>query len=256
MRGGRGALLRVILFFLPAQLLAQGNGSLDALRVRAERAIVAADWAALDSVQNALRQGLSQPGGARDPWLTYDLAYVLHRRASALIVDGKAKDAKAMLTEAVALSARARELGAGSHALALEGTVTGQLAGASGALAAMRLGPRAGRLLDEAVAGAPNDPRVALLNGISRLNTPRAFGGGPLKGEPEIRRAIRLFATDTSRTPQPVWGAVDAHIWLAIALDELDRPAEARAELQRALVLAPGHRWITGSLLPALDRRR
>lgn len=241
---------------LAVAALVQGGTPLDALRVRAEQAIVAADWVTLDSVQNVLRQELVQPGGARDAWLTYDLAYVLHRRASALIVDGKARDAKAMLSEAITLAAKARALGAGNHALALEGALTGQLAGASGALSAMRLGPRSFRLLDEAIAAAPHDPRVALLNGISRLKAPRPFGGGPEKGEPELRRAIRLFAADPNRPPQPVWGLVDAHIWLAIALEELERPAEARAELQRALELAPGHRWVTGSLLPALDRRR
>ena len=252
----RSAILICALAVAPLALAAQDTTTLDSLRARVERAIVGANWVALDSVRNALRQMVAQPSGARDAWVTYDLAYVLHRRASALIVAGKARDAKALLTEAVTLAARARELGAGVHALALEGTVTGQLAGLSGALSAMRLGPRAGRLLDEAAAAAPNDPRVAFMNGVSRLSMPRAFGGGAAKGEPELRRALRLFAADPNRSPQPVWGRVDAHIWLAIALDELDRPAEARAELQRALELAPGHRWVTGSLLPALEHRR
>lgn len=250
-----GAILICLLATVPVALAAQGGASPDALRARTEQAIVAADWVGLDSVQNVLRQRLGQSGGVRDAWLTYDLAYVLHRRASALIIEEKAKDAKAMLVEAVTLAARARELGAGSHALALEGALSGQLAGAGGALAAMRLGPRAFRLLDEAVAAAPNDARVALLNGITRLNAPRPFGGGPEKGEPEFRRAIRLFATDSSRSPQPRWGRADAHIWLAIALDELGRTAESRAELLRALELAPGHRW-AASLLDAAGRRR
>jgi hypothetical protein len=118
----------------------------------------------------------------------------------------------------------------------------------------MRLGPRAFRQRDSAVALAPEDPRVALLNGITRLNAPRAFGGGPSRGEPELRRAITLFARDTSRSPRPVWGAVDAHIWRAIALHRAERVVEARAELERALALAPGHAWVAGTLLPALDR--
>ena len=150
-----GAILICLLATVPVALAAQGGASPDALRARTEQAIVAADWVGLDSVQNVLRQRLGQSGGVRDAWLTYDLAYVLHRRASALIIEEKAKDAKAMLAEAVTLAARARELGAGSHALALEGALSGQLAGAGGALAAMRLGPRAFRLLDEAVAAAP-----------------------------------------------------------------------------------------------------
>jgi tetratricopeptide (TPR) repeat protein len=207
-------------------------------------------------VTSRLRGAIATAPGQRDAWLHYDLAYALHRRASAMIVDERAREAKPLLEEAVEMAARSRALGGGVHALALEGTVTGQLAGASGALKAMRLGPRAFRLLDEAVAAAPQDPRVALLNGITRLNAPRAFGGGPEKGEPELRRAIRLFGGDRNRTPLPQWGRVDAHIWLGIALFEMERHADARTELQRALAMEPTHRWVSTQLLPELDRIR
>lgn len=226
----------------------------DSLRAAIEAAMVAADWRALDAAVSRLRAAARV--APRDAWTHYDFAYALHRRASALIVEEKPKDARVLLEEAVQAAARARELGAGTHALALEGAVTGQLAGASGALGAMRQGPRAFRLLDDAVAADTLDPRVALLNGISRLNAPRAFGGGPAKGEPELRRALRRFAVDLPTPPRPTWGRADAHIWLAIALEQQGKLAEARAELQRALEVAPGHRWVTDQLLPALDRRR
>lgn len=65
----------------------------------------------------------------------------------------------------------------------------------------------------------------------------RAFGGGPAKGEPELRRAVALFANDKPSGGAPVWGRVDAHIWLGIAL-------------------APGHVWVTRDLLPQLDAPR
>jgi tetratricopeptide (TPR) repeat protein len=120
----------------------------------------------------------------------------------------------------------------------------------------MRFGPRALSQLDDAIEAAPNDPRVALLNGMTRLNAPSVFGGGPPRAEAELRKAVRLFATDRNATPLPSWGRTDAHIWLALALQAQNKKAEARAEFDRALALTPGHRWILETLLPELERAR
>ncbi len=226
----------------------------DAARAGIERAVIAADWAALDRLTAQLRTATAS--AARDAWLQYDLAYALHRRASGLIIEGKAEQAKAMLEEAVRVAARARELGGGAQAMALEGAVTGQLAGASGGFAMMRLGRASFRLLDQAVAAAPNDARVAMLNGVSRVNAPAFAGGGAERAEGELRRALRLYETDRATSPQPTWGRADAHIWLAVALEKQDKLAEAREQLQLALVHAPGHRWVTESLVPELERRK
>lgn len=226
---------------------------LDSLRPVIERAVVRAEWEQLDAVAARLRSAATGASGARDPWVFYDLGYVLHRRASAMLLNDQVAKAKPLLEESERALAKAAELGAGPSAIGLRGAVTGQLAGASGMFAAVRLGPRAFKLLDEAVAAAPRDPRVALVNGMSRLNAPRAFGGGAAKGEPELRRAVALFADDRTTSPQPTWGRADSHIWLSIALEKLGRRDEARAELQSALALAPEHVWITRELLPALD---
>jgi tetratricopeptide (TPR) repeat protein len=88
------------------------------------------------------------------------------------------------------------------------------------------------------------------------VNAPAFAGGGATRGEAELRRAVALFANDRSASPQPTWGRADAHIWLAVALEKQNKIPEARAELNRALELAPGHLWVTRELLPALDRRR
>lgn len=228
---------------------------LDSLRPLAESAITRGDWATIDAATAQLRSATAG-AAARDPWTHYDLGYVLHRRASAMLLGKQMDRAKPLLEEAERALARAQELGGGATATAFRGAVTGQLAGAGGAFNAMRMGPRSFKLLDQAVAAAPRDPRVALLNGMSRLNAPRAFGGGPAKAEPELRRAVALFADDRPTGAAPAWGRVDAHIWLGIALEQLGRRDEARAELLRALALAPGHAWVTRELLPKLDAAR
>lgn len=245
------ALLAIAAFPLVARPLAAQPALLDSLRPRVEAAVTRSDWPALDPIIARLRTATRGPA-ARDAWTHYDLGYVLHRRASAMLLGDQVPQAKPLLEEAEQALAKAQALGGGGQALGLRGAVTGQLAGTGGMIAGMRMGPRAFKQLDEALALAPNDPRVALVNGMTRLNAPRPFGGGPAKGEPELRRAVALFAKDTARGPAPVWGRVDAHIWLAIALSQLDRNTEARAELQKALALAPGHVWITRELLPKL----
>lgn len=244
----------LLLSITPARGEAQ-TALLDSLRPRIEAAVSSGDHAALDPLIARLRAATRGPA-ARDPWTHYDLGYALHRRASAMLLGDQVKQAKPLLEEAEQALAKSQELGGGAIALGLRGAVTGQLAGTGGMIAGMRMGPRAFKQLDEALVGAPQDARVALLNGMTRLNAPRPFGGGPNKGEPELRRAVALFAQDAAKSPAPVWGKVDAHIWLAIALDQLDRRAEARAELQKALALAPGHAWVVKELLPALDARR
>jgi tetratricopeptide (TPR) repeat protein len=252
------SLIRVlfgIATFSTADSVAAQPALLDSLRPRIEATVVSGEYTALDPIIARLRTATRGPA-ARDPWTHYDLGYALHRRASAMLLGDQAKQAKPLLEEAEKALARSQELGGGAIALGLRGAVTGQLAGTGGMIAGMRMGPRAFKQLDEALVGAPQDPRVALLNGMTRLNAPRPFGGGPARGEPELRRAVALFAQDAAKGPAPVWGKVDAHIWLAIALDQLDRRAEARAELQKALALAPGHAWVTKELLPKLDARR
>ena len=248
------AIALALLFAAAPMVLPAQRTTLDSLRAVTEIAVGRGRWEVLDEVIASLRTTAASTAGARDPWVHYDLGYVLHRRASVMLLSDQVPKAKPLLEESERVLAKAQELGAGPAATALRGAVTGQLAGSSGMFAAMRLGPRAFKLLDEAVAAAPKDPRVALVNGMSRLNAPRAVGGGPAKGEPELRRAVALFAEDRSTSPQPTWGRVDGHIWLAIALEKLGRRDEARAELQKALAIVPGHLWVTKELLPALDK--
>lgn len=249
----RGMMFLFAALFAATSVSAQ-LASRDSARAVLERAVIAADWSTVERSAAQWRVATQSAAGLSDAWLHYDLAYALHRRASALLIDDRKSQAEAMLAEAVAAAARARELGGGAQAQALEGALTGQLAGAAGGFSMMRLGRRSFSLLDAAVAAAPDDPRVALLNGITRMNAPAFAGGGAVRGEAELRRALRLYAADRATPPQPVWGRADAHIWLALALQKQDKLPEARAELARALQLAPGHRWIVETLQPAMAK--
>lgn len=225
-----------------------GAQLIDSLRARVEKAVVQDAGAELDLVIARLR--LEAREAPEHRVLQYDLGYALYRRAHALSQVGRSEEARKLLEEADRALARALSLGIGGGALALRGAVSSDLAKVSGMVAAMRLEPLAFRQLDQALLLAPEDPRVALLNGIARLGAPRALGGGIDEGERELRRAVRLFEADSSASPAPTWGHADAHIWLGIALTRRGLTEEAKASFERALELAPGHSWVKSTLLP------
>lgn len=229
---------------------------LDSVRPQIEAALVRGDWTTLDRIVVRLRAASVTASGRTDPWIHYDLAYALHRRVSGMIAEKNNASAKTLVDEALRAADRARTLGAGAHARGLQGALSGQMAAVGGGLSPMRFGPRSLSQLDEAIEAAPNDPRVALFNGMTRLNAPSVFGGGPPRAEAELRKAVRLFATDRNATPLPSWGRTDAHIWLGLALQAQNKNAEAKAEFDRALALTPGHRWIVETLIPGLNRAR
>ena len=138
-----------------------------------------------------------------------------------------------------------------AEAFALLGAVLGDRI--DGALSGMRLGGRAQGLLDEAAELAANNPRVALQRGVGYYNSPKFAGGGLEKAEAELRRAVELFARESTDKAWPNWGHLDALSQLGQALARLERPEEARASYATALELAPDFVLIRDELLPALD---
>jgi Flp pilus assembly protein TadD len=130
----------------------------------------------------------------------------------------------------------------------------GQLIGFSGAMGAMRLGPRASRLLNEAVAMGPDNPRVWMLRGVSAMFKPRIFGGGLGKAEDDLQHALTLFAGDVPQSPAPWWGHAETYGWLGQLYARQGKVEQARASYARALSLEPANAWVRDYLLPALDK--
>ena len=138
-----------------------------------------------------------------------------------------------------------------AESMALLGSVLGDRI--SGPLSAMRLGGKAGEMLEAAYALAGDNPRVALQRGVGYFFTPKAFGGGAEKAEAELRRALQLF--DAGPEEQwPNWGHLDTLARLGEVLAELGRPEEARQLYDRALAMEPDYVWVRDELLPALER--
>lgn len=229
----------------------------DSLRRLVDRALLTSAVADYDRALAFLGTPRTRPADGPDAAvLAHYLGFVLYRKASVLAtLSPRDPEAKRLFEESARALTASESLG-WAETRALQSAVVGQLIGYAGPFGAMRMGPRAQRLLDQAVAQAPDNPRVLMLRGVSFLFRPRLFGGGADKAERDLRRSVSLFTSDAPRAPAPWWGRAEAHGWLGEALARQGKVAEARAEFARALELEPGNVWVREVLLPALDRQR
>ncbi len=119
----------------------------------------------------------------------------------------------------------------------------------------MTLGPRAGRMIEKAMALAPNNPRVWLIQGQSTFYMPKMFGGGAEKALAHIEKSIRLFNTKENiaqeqTTVLPSWGRDDAYVYLTIILMDLEDYPGAKKAIDLALTVNPKNWQVKHELLP------
>ena len=183
----------------------------------------------------------------------YTAAYVNWRLA--VVPDGAPDDdgRDALLDDAVELldeNLAANDNDAESHALLA--SVYGLQISRSPLRGAL-LGIRAARASARAMELQPQNPRVLLLDGVGKLNTPRMFGGGEDRAESLLHRAVAAFTTEPSDRPWPRWGRVDAYAWLGQVMARRGDTDAARQYYLRALEIEPAFAWVRDVLLPALD---
>jgi len=224
----------------------------DSARVIIERAVFADDSGGLARVGQMLDKALT--AFPDDPLLLHYRAYGLYRES--MRADGDAmKDER---TQALELAVRLLKRSAASKPLAetqaLLGSCMGSLAGA-GMIQGMKWGSSASDAADAARSMGPTNPRVLLLEGISKWYTPAMWGGGKDKGYALVQRAIAAFESDAPARPLPAWGKAEAYAWLGQMEQQRGRVAEARAAYERALAMESEYRWVRDELLPKLAAR-
>jgi len=234
----------------PARL----NLPFDSLRASIDRALIASKPSdferALALVDGALAQ---RPD---DAVLLHYRGFLLYREGSFLVTTGRdATRAKSRFEEAERVLARSAASLKWPETLALQSAVVGQLIALGGPLAGMRLGAKTLRLLDEALAAGPENPRVWMLKGVSDLYRPKLFGGSTEKAEAALTRAIALFASDTPTPPAPWWGHAEAYGWLGQVYMKEGKTEQAKAAYAKALDLQPGNAWVLEMLLPAVRQK-
>lgn len=140
-----------------------------------------------------------------------------------------------------------------AEAYALTASLYGEKIGGN-PLLGMTLGPKSGVFMDKALKLAPENPRVAYLDAISKNFTPEMFGGSKEKAISGLYRAAALFAKWQSSDPlAPDWGYAECYAWLGNILTEQKKFAEARAAFEKSLALRPNYGWVKYKLLPELD---
>lgn len=130
------------------------------------------------------------------------------------------------------------------EALALQSACYGYLANLGG-MAAIRNGSRSGKSIEAALALAPKNPRVMLVDGFGLYFRPKFVGGDKAKGCARIREATKAFDSSNSNGAASAsssaldWGAAEAHYWSGRCARDAGDVATARAEFEKALALDP-----------------
>jgi tetratricopeptide (TPR) repeat protein len=192
----------------------------------------------------------ANPGSAE---LHYWTALADWRLAPRLVATDRA--AERWCRDGLEHAARAVELDPKhAEALALRSSLLGlSLTFDPGAM--MTVGPEVEEIMARAVAMAPKNPRVVLLDGIGTLGKPGFVGGGARPALARLTAAAALFDAEAAAdSPVTAWGRDDACVWAGRAAFQLGDPAGAVVWYRRALAASPGHAWVVRSLLPEAEK--
>jgi len=252
--------MRIVLFIalmaisIPATAQIDGTAAIAAGRTQIEAAVKS--WQ-LDALM-AARAHFERLAGQTDQeaWALYYLAYAESRIVNFYFSEENMDDAKPFVNAGIAHLETSLEINpANADAKALLASLLGNKI-AFNPFSGMTLGPKSGRLIGEAFALAPENPRVSLIAGQSAFYTPKMFGGGKEKALKHFQEALKKYRHNAPAEPlAPRWGRVDAHIYCGLSHMDLKEYAEARTAFNQALTLEPGHGWVSLVLLPELEKR-
>ncbi|MGH7490865.1 MAG: tetratricopeptide repeat protein [bacterium] len=177
----------------------------------------------------------------------YVTAYARRQNQPAETIDKYLEEAIAHLEKAVESNAKSAE----AHALLA--SCYGQKIGGNPMLG-MTLGPKSSAEIGTALRLEPENPRVVMLDAISKYYTPAMFGGDRDLALAGFKRSAEIFEKKNSTDPlQPDWGHAEAYAWVGMAyLDKGDK-ASARTALDRALAIEPDFGWVKHALYPKLE---
>ncbi len=118
------------------------------------------------------------------------------------------------------------------------------------------IGPQSNALLFEAVELAPDNPRVLVLAGINKLNTPEFFGGSKTKALEYFKKAVNLFENSGAVNSDGIeWGHLYALGWLGKTFLKMKDYDSAYRTFNKALSIEPEYSWIKYNLLPKVKEK-
>ncbi len=105
----------------------------------------------------------------------------------------------------------------------------------------MSLGKKSNQTLAAAEALAPNNPRVLLVKGISKLNTPAMFGGSTEAAYQAFADAIANYPSDVNSGYH--WGHAETYTWRGLVNMQQGQTELAKQDWQAALEIDPNYGW-------------
>jgi hypothetical protein len=120
------------------------------------------------------------------------------------------------------------------------------------------IAPELAAVRKKAIALAPNNPRVVLMDAGMIFNNPADVGGGHERGLSRWREAVALFEAEAAVTGAdpiaPRWGHALAYGWLANLYLTVTPPqlAAARAAAETALRMRPDFWYVRDQVIPRL----
>jgi len=121
---------------------------------------------------------------------------------------------------------------------------------------AMSLGPKSSEYSAKALEKEPDNPRINLMEGISLLYTPEAYGGGVDKAIGFLEKSISLFEKENIKDVlKPSWGKEEAYTFLARAYAQKKEDEKAFELLKKALEVNPEF-GMAKEMLRALEKEK
>lgn len=105
----------------------------------------------------------------------------------------------------------------------------------------MYFGPKSNATLSEAEALSPNNPRVLLVKGIGKLNTPPMFGGSSEAAYQAFDKAVLAYANDVDSGYH--WGFAETYTWRGLVHMQNGEADKAKQDWQLALNINPDYGW-------------
>ena len=198
-----------------------------------ERELTAAYHASDTEKLEKLRE--NQPSGYLSAYLDWRLGSVLFGRGEVDAADAVWQRAQSTLEKLVA-----REPDSG-EAWALYSSTLGMRIGVRPGTRGMKMGAASGKAGKRALKLEPGNPRVLLIIGVNKYNTPLLFGGGVKKAIRYLNKSLESWESGGSGSYD--WGQTDTYVWRGQAYLRAGKEAAACIDFARALEIAPGFRW-------------
>ena len=174
-------------------------------------------------------------------WLVNYYLSLAHYRISVIISDKElAEKYIESAKEAVQISIKEKDDFADSHALLA--SILGIEIGFKPNLG-MTNGMKSAQELEKAKKLSPSNPRIYMIEGTSKLYTPKMFGGSVDKALALFEKSAELFEKEESKGIYPDWGKDEVYVWIGNAYREKKEDSKAEEFYRKALEINPECGW-------------